>query len=488
MTPRSILFHMVIAFLSGQLLAQPVSQIEGYLEVYHPDDTTSIYIGKEAGRVTDASITRKNTILGNLAGQGLTTGYQNSFYGEKAGQSNTIGYGNSFFGRESGLSNIDGFQNSFFGTEAGKNITKGNWNSFFGAYAGLSNDGQANSFFGFGAGRNCISSFNSFFGSGAGSQTTTGGQNCFFGETAGSKNTIGGSNCFFGFGTGYNDTTGGNNCFFGTRAGYLNASGNSNCFFGYNAGQNITGSGNICIGASTGPLVGDGDVNQRLYIDNNTTSTPLIYGEFDNDLLQINGTLTMGNTNHFGGNDDGLIRSSSEPSSDLFLISNDAFIIELDDDNNETGNFEIWDGEDQVLLKMLDGGQFEIWDGQPTSNRNLLLEANGDLSINGVMTVGALGSAGATAVCRNASGELSLCSSSIRYKNDVEPFTYGLELLRQLNPVTFRWKDNGQPDLGLIAEEVNTVEPLLTTINNQLDGFHGCLISNQLDNVDFFEI
>jgi hypothetical protein len=61
----SLLFHRVIAYLSVQLPAQPVSKIEGYLEVSHPDDTTSINFGKEADRVTDDSFIRKNTILGN---------------------------------------------------------------------------------------------------------------------------------------------------------------------------------------------------------------------------------------------------------------------------------------------------------------------------------------------------------------------------------------------------------------------------------------
>jgi hypothetical protein len=37
----------------------------------------------------------------------------------------------------------------------------------------------------------------------------------------------------------------------------------------------------------------------------------------------------------------------------------------------------------------------------------------------------------------------------------------------KLRPVTFRWKEGGELDLGLIAEEVNRVEPLLVTHNRQ---------------------
>ena len=53
--------------------------------------------------------------------------------------------------------------------------------------------------------------------------------------------------------------------------------------------------------------------------------------------------------------------------------------------------------------------------------------------------------------------------SSIRYKMDVHSFTPGLDLVNRLRPVNFRWKRDGKADLGLIAEEVGQVEPLLVT-------------------------
>ncbi|MBK9765527.1 MAG: tail fiber domain-containing protein [Chloracidobacterium sp.] len=78
-----------------------------------------------------------------------------------------------------------------------------------------------------------------------------------------------------------------------------------------------------------------------------------------------------------------------------------------------------------------------------------------------------LGSAGSTALCRNASNEISTCSSSARYKDNINTFTSGLELIRKLRPVSFNWKDGGIADMGLVAEEVNAVEPLLTSTNDQ---------------------
>jgi hypothetical protein len=87
--------------------------------------------------------------------------------------------------------------------------------------------------------------------------------------------------------------------------------------------------------------------------------------------------------------------------------------------------------------------------------------------VNGIIRVSTLGAAGATALCRNASNQIATCSSSARYKTNINTLTSGLELVRKLRPVSFNWKDGGTLDFGLVAEEVNKVEPLLTTTNHK---------------------
>jgi hypothetical protein len=70
--------------------------------------------------------------------------------------------------------------------------------------------------------------------------------------------------------------------------------------------------------------------------------------------------------------------------------------------------------------------------------------------------------------CRVRSFRSFLPSASItcrRYKTGVEPFAGGLQLINRLQPVSFLWKANQQPDIGLIAEDVAQVEPLLTFKN-----------------------
>src|SRR5690606_8948103 len=91
----------------------------------------------------------------------------------------------------------------------------------------------------------------------------------------------------------------------------------------------------------------------------------------------------------------------------------------------------------------------------------------GKLHVIGDIRVTSLGAAGATPLCRNGSSQISTCSSSIRYKENIQPFSMGLDLLNRLRPVTFDWKADGMHDLGLVAEEVAEVEPLLATYNTE---------------------
>ncbi len=86
--------------------------------------------------------------------------------------------------------------------------------------------------------------------------------------------------------------------------------------------------------------------------------------------------------------------------------------------------------------------------------------------LSGRLFVGTFGS-GATSVCRNAAGELGNCSSSERYKSDITPMGPSSELIAALAPVRFRWTEEGQQDIGLVAEEVAAVIPEIVTYNSK---------------------
>ncbi len=89
-----------------------------------------------------------------------------------------------------------------------------------------------------------------------------------------------------------------------------------------------------------------------------------------------------------------------------------------------------------------------------------------NIAETGHISFSTLGSGGNETLCRNFSNfQISTCGSSLRYKQNINPFVSGLLLIKQLRPISFNWKDGGMPDLGLGAEDVAAIEPLLVTYN-----------------------
>jgi hypothetical protein len=80
------------------------------------------------------------------------------------------------------------------------------------------------------------------------------------------------------------------NTILGALAGGSLTSGGQNTFVGFNSGFNTTGEKNVFIGAYSGfNEIG----SEKLYIANDSTSTPLIYGNFLSDSLIFNGSVTI---------------------------------------------------------------------------------------------------------------------------------------------------------------------------------------------------
>lgn len=201
-------------------------------------DGNEITIGGFRALTLDAS---KNLKLSHQAGNSLTTGTGNNFVGWQAGKATTTGSTNIMIGYRAGTANTIGSNNSMIGNLAGYNNLNGNNNIFYGYRAGYSN--------------------------------TSGSNNFFSGTNAGHNNTEGEDNIALGTGAGFNIGAGSQNAYIGRYAGY-NAIGDGNVFIGNASGYNETGS-------------------NKLYISNSDTNAPLIYGEFDNGLLTVNGQLQL---------------------------------------------------------------------------------------------------------------------------------------------------------------------------------------------------
>ena len=123
---------------------------------------------------------------------------------------------------------------------------------------------------------------NVFIGNSTFRMHTTGDHNIAIGDGTGDRND-GSEYCIvIGYQAGWNSGNGGNNnVIIGTKAGYK-FEGDNNVFIGNNAGYNETGS-------------------NRLYIANSSFN-PLIYGEFDNKIVTINGDLVSTSDQRFKEN------------------------------------------------------------------------------------------------------------------------------------------------------------------------------------------
>ena len=171
-----------------QLEVEGNAKIKGNLDISHMNDSSSIFLGRNARITYLNDLERRNTIVGvhstinpqsgDNAGLNnsivgfdagkFNRGSHNVFMGAMSGQNNR-GFSNSFYGYSSGIENTFGASNSFFGYRSGFNSTEGSQNSFFGYQAGSGNqDGDSNSFFGANAGqKNSTGSHNTFLGAGA---------------------------------------------------------------------------------------------------------------------------------------------------------------------------------------------------------------------------------------------------------------------------------------------------------------------------------
>jgi hypothetical protein len=131
--------------------------------------------------------------------------------------------------------------------------------------------------------------------------------NLYMGEEAGNQNNVGGmNNTLLGFRSGYSNTTADALVFIGNQSGNNNTTGGNNINIGYQAGfSNSSGSGRIVIGYQA--AYGNTTSN-AMFIDNSSTSVPLMRGYFDTDTLAINGGLIV---NEQSGDFDFRVESAS---------------------------------------------------------------------------------------------------------------------------------------------------------------------------------
>lgn len=325
-------------------------------------------------------------------------------------------------GRLVGKLNIiaaEGDSSVFIGANAGLNDGGGNLNTFVGGNAGRANtSGRTNSFFGINAGRaNTSGDANSFFGKNAGFFNTEGFANSFFGINAGFSNSSGSRNSFFGVNAGFFNTEGDGNSFFGPFAGSWNTTGSSNVYIGKSAASQINGDDNIMIGNAAGPL--DPDVlagaltplSNRLYIHNDHTPDPLIYGEFDNRRLGVNTGSPRAMFTMRGPDDD-----QDGPTAYLYGDNSDQTesgrirFVEATASDNWRGAYIHYDGDANYLHI----GRHATNSNSTADDKNVISihRSNGTIDLQGEVILSVLSTSGAQPLCLNAQNRIGPCSSS----------------------------------------------------------------------------
>ncbi len=117
-------------------------------------------------------------------------------------------------------------------------------------------------------------------------------KNIYVGRSAGAQNNAAGTdNSYLGYQAGYSSTSGDYNVAVGNEASYTNTGGIGNVALGYQAGYSSAATHySVRIGSQSGYGSVEGN---SLYLDNSSTSNPLIYGDFSQDDLTVNGGLVV---------------------------------------------------------------------------------------------------------------------------------------------------------------------------------------------------
>jgi hypothetical protein len=357
-----------------------------------------------------------NTAEGQNALLILTTGAANTAVGWFSLRSNAVGSFNTATGAGALLYN-QADANTAFGAAALLFNVTGTDNTAVGALALLNNNSTGNTAVGSRALFNNNSTFNTAVGSRALFNNTTGDSNTAIGESALFNNTTGSSNTANGAGALASNTTGEGNSANGFQALHSNTAGSFNTANGVALFSNTIGNENTATGWAAL------SANTSGY--RNTAN--------GNEALRHNNTGFLNTANGYQA----LLNNTGSGNTALGYLAGS---------NLTTGNDNICIGNVGVAG---DGGTIRI----------------GESFIGATYIAGISGQTapGGAAVFVNGDGKLGTSTSSARFKDEIKPMAQASEALFALQPVTFRYKKEidpqGIPQFGLVAEEVEKVNP-----------------------------
>jgi hypothetical protein len=326
----------------------------------------------------------------------------------------------TFFGTGAGGSISSGTNDSAFGTDALNLTTSGSTNTAVGAFAlEVNKTGSDNTAVGSDALLQNTASNNTAVGSNALTSNTSGSNNTAAGDAALLANTTGVQNTANGAGALEFNSTGNFNTATGVGALESNSTASNNTADGINTLlKNTTGAANTGLGA-----------NALLHNTSGFLNTATGAGS-----LFAN---TIGHNNTAIGQE-ALLHNTSG-SNNVALGSNSGLNLTTGSNNIDIGNAG------------LAGEASTIRIGTSGAHKRTFVAGISGTAVTGVQVV------------VNSSGQLGVAGSSAHFKEQIKPMDKASEAILALKPVTFRYKEEIDPDrapqFGLVAEDVDKVDP-----------------------------
>jgi hypothetical protein len=390
--------------------------------------TNNIAIGYSALILNQAN---DNIAIGSYAHDANTTGYTNITIGKNAMGAGSTSYESIAIGQAS-LSSITtsalggggNHSNLSIGHEAMQYITEGQQNVALG---------------------------NRALGGEFGTKTTDNSTAIGFGALRNSNPGRYVGNDAFGSNSFYNLSTGGDNAAFGNRAFNTLTTGSYNVGFGKEVGLKLNGDsdGNVLIGYQAGPAGAAAEYDNKLFIDNSETSTPLIYGDFGTNALTVNGTFQVTGTQAIAE----LESTTVDTPSILRLDAN------YSGSNVEMSRIEMQG--DGVI-----GAQISMINGTSTAAGNLVFSTRSSGTLTEAMRIdnssrvgiGMTSGGEKLEVNGNVKATSFISTSDRRLKKNIRSIS-GIEAILQLNGYEYDWIANNEADGGVIAQEVEKIFP-----------------------------
>lgn len=385
-----------------------------------------------------------NTAIGNVALRSNTTGYNNTAIGSNALYRNSEGACNTAVGTISLQENTTGIYNTAVGYSALDKNTEGKYNAAVGAKALNSNT---------------TGSYNIAVGDKTLNSNTTGHSNTAIGNCSLYCNETGIKNTAIGSGTLYSNTTGNNNVAVGTDSLYNNTVGVNNIAIGEGSlNSNTEGNDNIAIGKNTlqKSNTTSGNVAIGAYVLNNNTSG------FDNVAIAA-GALdqnTTGNNNTAVGKNS--LNKNTEGSFNTAIGRNTL-------NTNTKGGYNVAIGNSALQNNISGNTNTAVGNGtlenNTTGHRNTAVGTGALFNLSTYECCTGLGqgaeTTGSYQVQLGSSSESVYCYGSVqnrsdaRDKVDVKDTDLGLDFIKALRPVKFRW--NYREAYRVLDEKGNVV-------------------------------